>query len=126
MPRGAATTIASPKGEAIVVAAPRGMAGLGFVDDGDRSAALADMARRWPRARLIGDEGATGPYARRAFDPALWRPDAPSFVELRRRPSGPERPRRSSAMARENVAPRLHFHALRRALSRTAVDELHK
>ena len=67
----------SPFGEAIVVAAPRGMAGLGFVDDGDRSAALADMARRWPRARLIGDEGATGPYARRAFDPALWRPDAP-------------------------------------------------
>ena len=51
----------SPFGEAIVVAAPRGMAGLGFVDDGDRSAALADMARRWPRARLIGDEGATAP-----------------------------------------------------------------
>jgi AraC family transcriptional regulator, regulatory protein of adaptative response / methylated-DNA-[protein]-cysteine methyltransferase len=31
----------SPFGEAIVVAAPRGMAGLGFVDDGDRPAALA-------------------------------------------------------------------------------------
>ena len=72
----------SPFGEAIVVAAPRGMAGLGFVDDGDRSAALADMARRWPRARLIGDEGATGPYARRAFDPALWRPDAPLRVVM--------------------------------------------
>ncbi len=72
----------SPFGEAIVVAAPRGMAGLGFVDDGDRSAALADMARRWPRARLIGDEGATRPYARRAFDPALWRPDAPLRVVM--------------------------------------------
>ena len=36
----------SPFGEAIVVAAPRGMAGLGFVDDGNREAALADMARR--------------------------------------------------------------------------------
>ena len=46
---------ASPFGEAIVVAAPRGMAGLGFVDEGKREAALADMARRWPRARLIED-----------------------------------------------------------------------
>ena len=46
---------ASPFGEAIVVAAPRGMAGLGFVDEGKREAALADMARRWPRARLVED-----------------------------------------------------------------------
>jgi AraC family transcriptional regulator of adaptative response/methylated-DNA-[protein]-cysteine methyltransferase len=68
---------ASPFGEAIVVAAPRGMAGLGFVDDGNREAALADMARRWPRARLIEDERTTASYAARAFDPAMWRPDAP-------------------------------------------------
>ena len=53
----------SPFGEAIVVAAPRGMAGLGFVDDGNREAALADMARRWPRARLVEDERSTAPYA---------------------------------------------------------------
>ena len=72
----------SPFGEAIVVAAPRGMAGLGFVDDGNREAALADMARRWPRARLIEDERSTAPYASRAFDPALWRSDAPLRVVL--------------------------------------------
>ncbi len=72
----------SPFGEAIVVAAARGMAGLGFVDKGDRARAIADMARRWPRARLIEDEGATLPYARRAFDPALWRPDAPLRVVM--------------------------------------------
>ncbi len=72
----------SPFGEAIVVAAPRGMAGLGFVDDGNRERALADMARRWPRAQLIEDEGAIAPYARRAFDPALWRPEAPLRVVL--------------------------------------------
>ncbi len=47
---------ASPFGEAIVVAAPRGLAGLGFVDDGDREAALDDMRRRWPRAQLVQDE----------------------------------------------------------------------
>jgi AraC family transcriptional regulator of adaptative response/methylated-DNA-[protein]-cysteine methyltransferase len=67
----------SPFGEAIVVVAPRGMAGLGFVDDGDRAAAVTDMARRWPRAELIEDSCATAPYAARAFDPALWRPNAP-------------------------------------------------
>ena len=72
----------SPFGEAILVAAPRGMAGLGFVDEGNRQRALADMARRWPRARLIEDENATVPFARRAFDPALWRPDAPLRVVL--------------------------------------------
>jgi AraC family transcriptional regulator of adaptative response/methylated-DNA-[protein]-cysteine methyltransferase len=73
----------SPFGEAIVVAAPRGMAGLGFVDDdGNRERALADMARHWPRARLIEDQRAAAPYARRAFDPALWRPDTPLRLVL--------------------------------------------
>jgi AraC family transcriptional regulator, regulatory protein of adaptative response / methylated-DNA-[protein]-cysteine methyltransferase len=72
----------SPFGEAIVVAAPRGMAGLGFVDDGNRQAALADMAGRWPRARLVEDARSTAPYASRAFDPALWRSDAPLRVVL--------------------------------------------
>jgi AraC-like DNA-binding protein len=50
----------SPFGEAIVVAAPRGLAGLGFVDDEDRAAALADMRRRWPRARFVEDAGRDG------------------------------------------------------------------
>jgi AraC family transcriptional regulator of adaptative response/methylated-DNA-[protein]-cysteine methyltransferase len=68
---------ASPFGEAIVVAAPRGLAGLGFVDGDDREAALADMRRRWPRAQLLPDAAATAPLARRAFEPALWRPEAP-------------------------------------------------
>ena len=67
----------SPFGEAIVVAAPRGLAGLGFVDDGDRTAALEDMRRRWPRAGFEPDDEATAPLARRAFDPDLWRPDTP-------------------------------------------------
>ena len=73
---------ASPFGEAIVIATPRGMAGLGFVDEGNRQGALADMARRWPRAQFVEDERLTAPYSRRAFDPALWRPDAPLRVVL--------------------------------------------
>jgi AraC family transcriptional regulator of adaptative response/methylated-DNA-[protein]-cysteine methyltransferase len=72
----------SPFGEAIVVATERGLAGLGFVDDGNRAAALADMQRRWPRARLEHDEGRTAALAQRAFDSASWQPDTPLRVVL--------------------------------------------
>ena len=64
----------SPFGEAIAVATPRGLAGLGWVD-GERQAALDDMRRRWPRAQFVERAQDTAPYARRAFDPAEWRPD---------------------------------------------------
>ena len=67
----------SPFGEAIAVAAPRGLAGLGWVDNDDRAAALADMVRRWPNAHFVEDQAATAPYAQRAFDPAEWKPDRP-------------------------------------------------
>ena len=67
----------SPFGEAIVVAALRGLVGVGFVDAGDRASALFDMTRRWPRAQFVEDREATAPYAARAFNPALWRPDRP-------------------------------------------------
>ena len=73
---------ASPFGEAIVVAAPRGLAGLGFVDMDDREAALEDMRRRWPRARLQADDEGTGALARRAFDPEEWRADRPLRVVM--------------------------------------------
>ena len=73
---------ASPFGEAIVVAAPRGMAGLA-------SSTRASARRRsptWPgagRARVSSRiERATAAYAARAFDPALWRADAPLRVVL--------------------------------------------
>src|SRR6478609_9350806 len=56
----------SPFGESIVVATPRGLAGIGFVDDGDREAALADMRRRWPNASFMHDADGTAGLARRA------------------------------------------------------------
>src|SRR5919206_33920 len=62
----------SPFGEAILVATERGLAGLGFVDGGDRAAALADMQRRWPRAEYVEDQDATAPLARRIFRPDQW------------------------------------------------------
>jgi AraC family transcriptional regulator, regulatory protein of adaptative response / methylated-DNA-[protein]-cysteine methyltransferase len=72
----------SPFGEALIVATPRGLAGLGFVDDGKRAAALADMQRRWPRAELVADQDATAPLAARAFEPAQWRPETPLRVVM--------------------------------------------
>lgn len=85
--KGAGLTLAygfhpSPFGEAIVVATPRGLAGLGFVEDGDRDAALADMVRRWPRAIYVEDAAATATYASRVFEPQRWRADAPLRVVL--------------------------------------------
>jgi AraC family transcriptional regulator of adaptative response/methylated-DNA-[protein]-cysteine methyltransferase len=72
----------SPFGEAILVATDRGIAGLGFVDDGDRQHALADMKRRWPRAEFTESLESTLPYARRVFEPELWRADTPLRVVL--------------------------------------------
>ena len=72
----------SPFGESIIVATERGLAGLGFVDGGERAAALADMQRRWPKAAYVEDEAATAPLARRIFDPLSWRAEQPLRVVL--------------------------------------------
>lgn len=72
----------SPFGEAILVVTEHGLAGLGFVDDGDREHALADMRRRWPRATYRESAAETEPAAARIFDPARWSPDTPLRVVL--------------------------------------------
>ncbi|WP_046862099.1 methylated-DNA--[protein]-cysteine S-methyltransferase [Microvirga massiliensis] len=58
----------SPFGETIIVAADGALTGLGFADDGDRDAALADMRRRWPWATFREDPAATGLLGARIFD----------------------------------------------------------
>ena len=72
----------SPFGEAVVVATERGLAGLGFVDGGDRAAALADMKRRWPRAEYVEQPAATAAIAQRIFDPAAWQAEQPLRIVL--------------------------------------------
>ena len=72
----------SPFGEAIAVITDRGLAGLGFVDNQDREAALADMTRRWPKAKFVPDQTRTAPFIGRAFDPERWQPDTPLNVIL--------------------------------------------
>lgn len=86
----------TPFGEAIAVATPRGLAALGWVDDkagpgeasnvgkaaGGRNGALADMARRWPKAAFIRDDDSTASYVAQAFDPAVWADGRPLRVVL--------------------------------------------
>jgi AraC family transcriptional regulator, regulatory protein of adaptative response / methylated-DNA-[protein]-cysteine methyltransferase len=73
----------SPFGEAIRVMTEGGLAGLGFADDGDRAAALADMRQRWPRAQYQEDAGGgDAALARYIFDPAAWRPEMPLKLTL--------------------------------------------
>ena len=71
-----------PFGTALIMATPRGLAGLAFADPGGEQAALADMQRRWPRARTVEDRARTAPLARRVFDPAHWRAQEPLRVVL--------------------------------------------
>ena len=54
----------SPFGTALVMATERGLAGLAFADPGEEKAALADMRRRWPKAKYVEDIARTAPLAR--------------------------------------------------------------
>jgi AraC family transcriptional regulator of adaptative response/methylated-DNA-[protein]-cysteine methyltransferase len=72
----------SPFGAALVMTSARGLCGLAFADQGKEKTVLADMRRRWPKARYVEDIACTAPLARRVFDPQLWRSDQPLRVVL--------------------------------------------
>jgi AraC family transcriptional regulator of adaptative response/methylated-DNA-[protein]-cysteine methyltransferase len=72
----------SPFGEALAVVTEHGLAGIGFVDEGDRAAALADMTRRWPKATFVENAGLTGQAVERAFTPDLWRKGQPLKIVM--------------------------------------------
>ena len=57
----------SPFGEALVMATGRGICGIAFTAEAGHEAAMADLAGRWPGARLREDAGAVAPLARAAF-----------------------------------------------------------
>ena len=71
-----------PFGTALVMASERGLCGLAFADAGKEKAALADMRRRWLKAKYSEDAARTAPIAQRIFDQKLWRPDRPLRVVL--------------------------------------------
>jgi AraC family transcriptional regulator of adaptative response/methylated-DNA-[protein]-cysteine methyltransferase len=79
----------SPFGEALLIATERGLAGLAFVDedagedrDQTREDVLADMRRRWPKARLVAAPERTAAFARVVFNPADWSRDTPVRLVL--------------------------------------------
>jgi AraC family transcriptional regulator of adaptative response/methylated-DNA-[protein]-cysteine methyltransferase len=71
-----------PFGTALVMASARGLCGLAFADEGKEKPALADMRRRWPKAKYVEDAARTAPFAQRVFERKLWRPDRPLRVVL--------------------------------------------
>jgi AraC family transcriptional regulator of adaptative response/methylated-DNA-[protein]-cysteine methyltransferase len=71
----------SPFGTALVLSTERGLCGLAFADHSER-AALEDMGGRWPNARLVENNALTLGYARRVFEPGLWREDQPLRIIL--------------------------------------------
>jgi AraC family transcriptional regulator of adaptative response/methylated-DNA-[protein]-cysteine methyltransferase len=76
---------ASPFGEALLIATERGLAGLAFVDDDKaqtREEALADMMRRWPKARFVAAPHKTAALARLIFRPSEWSSDRPVRLVL--------------------------------------------
>ena len=72
----------SPFGTAVIMATERGLCGLAFADPGEEQAALADMTKRWPGARVSPDQEATAPYAGRIFSPGQWRADQPLRIVM--------------------------------------------
>ena len=86
----------SPFGEALAVMTERGLAGLGWVDDktgpgkagdtgkpaGGREGALADMIRRWPRARFVEEQGLAAQTIQHIFAPSEWRQNQPLRVVM--------------------------------------------
>jgi AraC family transcriptional regulator, regulatory protein of adaptative response / methylated-DNA-[protein]-cysteine methyltransferase len=59
----------SPFGIALVMATAKGVCGLGFGDEGEEQAMLADMTRRWPRADFVAAPERTARFARQIFTP---------------------------------------------------------
>ncbi|MHB1305971.1 MAG: methylated-DNA--[protein]-cysteine S-methyltransferase [Limisphaerales bacterium] len=57
----------TPFGRACVGIGPRGVCHLAFVGKADRAMAWAPIAAAWPRARLVGDNGAARELGERIF-----------------------------------------------------------
>ncbi|MDG2340371.1 MAG: methylated-DNA--[protein]-cysteine S-methyltransferase, partial [Paracoccaceae bacterium] len=57
----------SPFGEVLAMGTDRGICGLAFSDEMGRDAVFADMAKRWPKATLLQDDGTVGAWVNAAF-----------------------------------------------------------
>jgi len=64
-----AGTFPSPFGPMVAVATGQGIAGLAFASETGPEAALADLAARWPAARILPDAPAVAPFVADIFAP---------------------------------------------------------
>ena len=69
----------SPFGPALVMGTDRGLCGIGFADDQDPAATMADLAGRWPAAHLHEDPAFLRPWAEAAFGVGAGR-ETPLFL----------------------------------------------
>lgn len=60
----------TPFGTGVFLIAPRGLSALAFADPGEEAEALADLAARFPQARLTRDDAAAADFACRIFEAA--------------------------------------------------------
>lgn len=60
----------TPFGTGVFLIAPRGLSALAFADPGEEASALADLAGRFPEARLSRDDALAADFAARIFDAA--------------------------------------------------------
>lgn len=60
----------TPFGTGVFLIAPRGLSALAFADPGEEDEALADLAARFPQARLMRDDAAAADFASRIFEAA--------------------------------------------------------
>ena len=57
----------TPFGPAVAMGTDQGLCGLGFAAEQGEEAARADLAARWPGARIVEDPGAVAPWVEAAF-----------------------------------------------------------
>lgn len=76
----------TPFGEALFAATDRGLCGLGFLEEGSRGAALAELQARWPASTLKEDAQATESIAAEVVSRMLGRPGKPLALLLKGSP----------------------------------------
>jgi AraC family transcriptional regulator of adaptative response/methylated-DNA-[protein]-cysteine methyltransferase len=62
-----AGTFETPFGPAVAMGTEKGLCGLGFSSDAGETAVRADLASRWPGARIVEDAAALRPWVEEAF-----------------------------------------------------------
>ncbi len=73
---------ASPFGECVLAITDRGICGLNFVQNNERSSALASLKSKWQNAALIENPDATRPIVDRIFDPLAGQRTTPLHLLL--------------------------------------------